>query len=150
MQLSKNFSLKELTWSDYAIRHGIDNTPSSLVVNNLMLLADKVLQPIRDQFGMVIINSGYRSPQLNVAIGGSKTSDHVLGFAADIEVPNLSNYMLAKWCEQNLKFKQLILEFYTPGDVDSGWVHISYGSKQQVLTAVKENGKTIYKIGLVA
>jgi zinc D-Ala-D-Ala carboxypeptidase len=150
MQLSKNFSLKEMIRSDYASRKGIDNTPSSLVVNNLMLLADKVLQPIRDQFGAVIINSGYRSPQLNVAIGGSKTSDHVLGLAADIEVPNLSNYMLAKWCEQNLKFKQLILEFYTPGDVDSGWVHISYGSKQQVLTAVKENGKTIYKIGLVA
>jgi zinc D-Ala-D-Ala carboxypeptidase len=150
MQLSKNFTLKELTKSDYASRKGIDNTPSSLVVNNLMLLTSKILQPIRDQFGAVIINSGYRSPQLNVAIGGSKTSDHVLGLAADIEVPNLSNYMLAKWCEQNLKFKQLILEFYTPGDVESGWVHISYGSKQQVLTAVKENGKTIYKIGLVA
>jgi zinc D-Ala-D-Ala carboxypeptidase len=150
MQLSKNFSLKEMIRSDYASRKGIDNTPSSLVVNNLMLLTSKILQPIRDQFGAVIINSGYRSPQLNVAIGGSKTSDHVLGLAADIEVPNLSNYMLAKWCEQNLKFKQLILEFYTPGDVESGWVHISYGSKQQVLTAVKENGKTIYKIGLVA
>jgi len=150
MQLSKNFSLKEMIRSDYASRKGIDNTPSSLVVNNLMLLTSKILQPIRDQFGAVIINSGYRSPQLNVAIGGSKTSDHVLGLAADIEVPNLSNYMLAKWCEQNLKFKQLILEFYTPGDVDSGWVHISYGSKQQVLTAVKENGSTVYKIGLVA
>jgi zinc D-Ala-D-Ala carboxypeptidase len=150
MQLSKNFTLKELTKSDYASRNSIDNTPSSLVVNNLMLLTTKLLQPIRDEFGTVIINSGYRSPQLNVAIGGSKTSDHVLGLAADIEVPNLSNYMLAKWCEQNLKFKQLILEFYTPGDVESGWVHISYGSKQQVLTAVKENGSTIYKIGLVA
>ena len=149
MQLSKNFTLKELTKSDYASRNGIDNTPSSLVVNNLMLLTTKLLQPIRDEFGTVIINSGYRSPQLNVAIGGSKTSDHVLGLAADIEVPNLSNYMLAKWCEQNLKFKQLILEFYTPGDVESGWVHISYGSKQQVLTAVKEKGSTIYKVGLV-
>jgi zinc D-Ala-D-Ala carboxypeptidase len=150
MQLSKNFSLKELTKSDYATRHSIDNTPSSLVTNNLKLLATNVLQPIRDNFGIVIVSSGYRSPQLNVAIGGSKNSDHVLGLAADIEIPNISNYMLAKWCEHNLKFKQLILEFYTPGDPSSGWVHISYGTKQQVLTAIKENGKTIYKIGLVA
>jgi uncharacterized protein YcbK (DUF882 family) len=149
MQLSKNFHLRELIRSDYASRRGIDNTPSSIVINNLSLLAGNILQPIRDKFGVVIVNSGYRSPQLNTAIGGSKTSDHVLGLAADIEVPDLSNYMLAKWCEQNLKFKQLILEFYTPGDTNSGWVHISYGSKQQVLTAVKENGKTIYKIGLV-
>jgi len=150
MLLSKNFSLEELIKSEYAIRNSIDNTPSSLVISNLSLLAVKILQPIRDEFGTVIINSGYRSPQLNIAIGGSKTSDHVLGLAADIEVTNLSNYMLAKWCEQHLKFKQLILEFYTPGNLDSGWVHISYGSKQQVLTAVKENGKTIYKVGLVA
>jgi zinc D-Ala-D-Ala carboxypeptidase len=150
MLLSKNFSLEELIKSEYAIRNSIDNTPSSLIISNLSLLAVKILQPIRDEFGTVIINSGYRSPQLNVAIGGSKTSDHVLGLAADIEVTNLSNYMLAKWCEQHLKFKQLILEFYTPGNLDSGWVHISYGSKQQVLTAVKENGKTIYKVGLVA
>ncbi len=150
MLLSKNFSLEELIKSEYAIRNSIDNTPSSLVISNLSLLAVKILQPIRDEFGTVIINSGYRSPQLNIAIGGYKTSDHVLGLAADIEVTNLSNYMLAKWCEQHLKFKQLILEFYTPGNLDSGWVHISYGSKQQVLTAVKENGKTIYKVGLVA
>jgi hypothetical protein len=150
MQLSKNFSLAELIRSDYAIRQGIDNTPSSQVIKNLKFLSNEILQPIRDNFGTVIVNSGYRSPQLNVLIGGSKTSDHVIGLAADIEVLNVSNYTLAKWCSENLKFKQLILEFYTPGDPFSGWVHISAGVKQQVLTAVKEKGKTIYKIGLVA
>jgi zinc D-Ala-D-Ala carboxypeptidase len=150
MQLSKNFSLAELVKSEYAIRHGIDNTPSEATIDNLKSLATNILQRIRDRFGVVVVNSGYRSPQLNVAIGGSKSSDHVLGLAADIEVPGMSNYALAKWCEENLSFKQLILEFYMPGDPDSGWVHISYGTKQQVLTAVKENGSTVYKVGLVA
>jgi len=150
MQLSKNFSLKELTKSEYATRQNIDNTPSKRVIDNLTLLCSTILQPIRDVVGPVVVNSGYRSPQLNVLVGGSSTSDHVEGLAADIEVPGMSNYELANWCRGNLKFKQLILEFYTPGDPTSGWVHISYGTKQQVLTAVKEGTKTIYKLGLVA
>jgi zinc D-Ala-D-Ala carboxypeptidase len=150
MQLSKNFTLKELTRSDYANRMGLDNTPSEVVIANLKNLATSIIQPIRDHFGIVIINSGYRSPQVNAAIGGSKTSDHVEGLAADLEVPGITNYSLAKWCSENLIFKQLILEFYTPGDPESGWVHISLGTKGQVLTAVKEKGSTIYKVGLVA
>jgi zinc D-Ala-D-Ala carboxypeptidase len=150
MQLSKNFTLAELIRSDYATRQGIDNTPSEAVIDNLKNLATNILQQIRDRFGTVIVNSGYRSPQVNSAIGGSKSSDHVLGLACDIEVPGMSNYALAKWCSENLIFKQLILEFYTPGDPDSGWVHISLGTKQQVLTAVKEGSNTIYKVGLVA
>ncbi len=150
MQLSKNFTLKELTRSDYATRTGLDNTPSEAVIANLKNLASSILQPIRDRFGTVVVNSGYRSPQVNKAIGGSKTSDHVEGLACDLEVPGMSNYALAKWCSENLIFKQLILEFYTPGHPDSGWVHISLGTKGQVLTAVKEKGSTIYKVGLVA
>ena len=150
MQLSKNFSLKELTTSYEAIRRGIDNTPNGKVIENLTVLANTILQPIRDALGAVVVKSGYRSPLVNQAVGGSSTSDHLYGLAADIEVPGISNYQLALWCKNNLQFKQLILEFYTPGDTNSGWVHISFGTKQQVLTAVKEDGKTIYKTGLVA
>lgn len=150
MQLSKNFTLKELTRSYEAERKGLDNTPTEQVIENLTVLANLVLQPIRDVLGPVVVKSGYRSPLVNAAVGGSKTSDHLYGLAADIEVIGVSNYKLAVWCKNNLQFKQLILEFYTPGDPMSGWVHISTGVKQQVLTAVKENGKTIYKTGLVA
>lgn len=150
MQLSKDFTLAELVRSYEGERKGIDNTASPHIVSNLLLLTQHILQPIRDNHGPVTIKSGYRSPTLNRLVGGSPTSDHVEGLAADIECANLSNYALAKWCRDNLKFEQLILEFYTPGDPKSGWVHISYGTKQQTLTAVKENGKTVYKIGLVA
>ena len=150
MQLSKNFSIDELTRSYEAERKGLDNTPSAKTIQNLILLARNILQPIRDSLGAVVIKSGYRSPLVNKAVGGSDTSDHLYGLAADIEVPGVSNYQLATWCKNNLEFKQLILEFYTEGNPYSGWVHISNGNKQQILTAVRENGKTIYKTGLVA
>lgn len=150
MQLSKNFTLKELTRSDVATRKGLDNTPNYSAAVNLEVLALSLLQPIRDKFGMVRVLSGYRSPAVNREVGGSKTSDHMEGSAADIEVPGVSNYELAKWIKDNLEFRQLILEFYTPGDTNSGWVHVSHGTKKQVLTAVKEKGSTVYKVGLVA
>ena len=73
--------------------------------------------------------------------------------AADIEIPGVANAELAEWIKDNLEFRQLILEFYTPGIPDSGWVHVSYNpadNKKQVLTAMKENGKTVYKPGLIA
>lgn len=149
MQLSKNFTLFELIRSYEGERKGIDNTPSPYIIGNLQLLCNNILQPIRDHFGPVIIKSGYRCPALNSAVGGSSKSDHVNGLAADIECPPNSNYSLAKWCKENLKFNQLILEFYTPGDPMSGWVHISYGTKQQTLTAVKGRDRTLYKVGLV-
>ena len=150
MQLSKNFTLAELTRSYEAERRGIDNTPNAKIIENLTVLSNLILQPIRDALGPVVIKSGYRSPLVNQAVCGSSTSDHLYGLAADIEVIGLSNYKLAVWCKNNLEFKQLILEFYTPGDPKSGWVHISTGIKQQVLTAIREKGKTIYKVGLVA
>jgi hypothetical protein len=151
MKLSKNFSLQELIKSETAIRRGIDNTPSLRVIDNLQALVDNVLQPVRDKLGPVIITSGYRSPQLNTAIGGSPTSDHCLGMAADCEVLGMDNKEFARWVEDNLKFTQLILEFYTEGVPDSGWVHISYDKddlKCQVLTAKKVNGKTQYSKGI--
>lgn len=151
MKLSKNFSLHELTKSETAVRRGIDNTPSLTVIDNLQALVDNVLQPVRDKLGPVVITSGYRSPQLNTAIGGSPTSDHCLGMAADCEVLGMDNKQFARWVEENLKFTQLILEFYTEGLPDSGWVHISYDPKDlkcQVLTAKKVNGKTVYSKGI--
>jgi hypothetical protein len=150
MKLSKNFSLHELTKSEAAERRGIDNTPSLTVIDNLQALVDNVLQPLRDKLGPVVITSGYRSPAVNVAVGGSPTSDHCLGMAADIEVLGKDNKETAQWILENLKFTQLILEFYTDGLPDSGWVHVSYDPqdlKCQVLRANKVNGKTIYQKG---
>tara|TARA_B100000745_G_scaffold273997_1_gene202735 strand:- start:298 stop:762 length:465 start_codon:yes stop_codon:yes gene_type:complete len=153
VRLSENFTLQEFTKSQTAIRKGLDNTPAEAHIENAKELFANVVQKVRDNFGVTIINSGYRGPDLNYAIGGSNTSQHTRGQAVDIECPGTPNYDVAKWVEDNLEFDQLILEFYTPGIPDSGWVHVSYtteDNRKQCLTAMKENGKTIYKPGLVA
>jgi zinc D-Ala-D-Ala carboxypeptidase len=154
MNLSANFSLHELTKSETALRMGFDNTPGEAETEALRLLCEKVLQPVRDHYGKgVKVNSGFRSPESNAAVGGSKTSDHCLGRAADIEIPGVANADLAQWIMDNLEYTQLILEFYTPGIPDSGWVHVSYDPanlKKQELTATKVAGKTQYLTGLVA
>ena len=154
MNLTKNFTLSEMVKSETALRHGMDNTPGEAEIENLKQLAEKVLQPVRDAYGKgVKVNSGYRHPEVNAKVGGSKTSDHCKGQAADIEIPGVANADLAKWITENLDFTQVILEFYTPGIPDSGWVHVSYDPqnlKKQVLTATKQNGKTVYLNGLVA
>lgn len=150
MRLSKNFSLEELVKSDTAIRRGINNEPSQDIINNLQELVDNILQPLRDRMGPIVISSGYRSPELNTAIGGSKTSDHCLGMAADIEVLGVDNKMTAEVIRDCFSFTQVILEFYKDGVPDSGWVHVSYDPqdlKKQVLRADKVNGKTHYTIG---
>jgi len=154
MNLSANFTLKELTKSDTATRLGLDNTPDDATIENLKLLCQEVLQPIRDHFGKsVTVNSCFRSPESNAAVGGSKTSDHCLGRAADIEIDGIPNPELAQWIMDNLDYTQLILEFYTQGQPNSGWVHVSYDPnnlKNQELTAVKVAGKTTYLNGLQA
>ena len=154
MQLTTNFSLHEMCKSETAMRMGFDNTPDDEATENLRLLAEKVLQPVRDHYGKgVKVNSAYRSPESNAAVGGSKTSDHCRGMAADIEIPGVANADLAQWIMDNLEYTQLILEFYTPGIPDSGWVHVSYDPnnlKKQELTATKVAGKTTYLPGLVA
>jgi len=154
MNLTKNFTLSEITKSDAALRHDMDNTPGEVEIANLKLLCEKVLQPVRDQYKTgVKVNSGYRSPDVNAKVGGSRTSDHCKGQAADIEIPGIANADLAIWISQNLDYTQLILEFYTQGVPDSGWVHVSYDPanlKKQNLTAVKKDGKTVYLPGIVA
>jgi hypothetical protein len=155
MNLSPNFTLKELTRSDAATRLGLDNQPNDEALENLKLLCEKVLQPVRDHFGKsVTVNSGYRSPESNAAVGGSKTSDHCKGQACDLEIDGIPNPELAQWIMDNLDYTQLILEFYVPGgDPNAGWVHVSYDPnnlKKQELTAVRVAGKTQYLQGLQA
>jgi len=154
MNLTANFSLAEMVKSDTALRHDMDNTPGEAEIANLKTLCEKVLQPVRDHFQTgVKVNSGFRHPEVNAKVGGSKTSDHCKGQAADIEIPGIANADLAVWIMDNLEYTQLILEFYTPGVPDSGWVHVSYDSanlKKENLTATKQNGKTVYLKGLVA
>lgn len=151
MKLSKNFTLEEYSKSQTADRLGIDNVPSAQHLDNARMLFERVVQRVRDHFGPTVINSGYRSPALNKAVGGSNTSQHSTGQAVDIEVPGKSNQEVAVWIRDNLEFDQLILEGYKPGIPGSGWVHVSYANgknRQQVLSARFENGKAIYSEGI--
>jgi len=154
MNLTANFTLSEMVKSDTALRHDMDNTPGEAEIENLKRLCEQILQPVRDHFGKgVKVNSGFRHPEVNAKVGGSKTSDHCKGQAADIEIPGVPNADLATWIMENLTYTQLILEFYTTGVPDSGWVHVSYDPanlKKENLTAAKQNGKTVYLKGLVA
>ena len=149
MKLSENFSLKELTKSQTAVRKGINNEPGTAEIENLIHLAESVLQPVRDHFGKaVMISSGYRSPELCEAIGSSTKSQHAKGEAADFEIPGVDNMQLAMWINKNTNFDQLILEFYEPGDPNSGWVHCSAVTgepRKQVLRASKVEGRTKYE-----
>jgi hypothetical protein len=138
-QLSPNFTLEELVHSDYALRHNIDNnTNDPSILAALAALSANVLEPIRAQFGPFFPTSGYRCPQLNRAIGGAANSQHMKGQAADIVIPTVTRYELAQWLQQNLNFDQLILELYTPGQRNSGWVHCSFveggSNRKQSLT----------------
>jgi len=152
--LTKNFTLAELTFSQMANDCKLDNTPDALTTENLKLLCENILQPIRDHYGKPVkVNSGYRSAEVNSLVRGSSVSDHVFGCAADIEIQGSTNVELAVWIKENLKFSQCILEFYTPGQPSSGWVHVSYkpqNLKCQTLTASKTGGKTHYQTGIIA
>jgi hypothetical protein len=149
MKLSNNFSLNELTRSQTAERKGIDNTPSAEHQENLKSLCTNVLQPIRDHFSRVVtISSGYRSPELCVAIGSKTTSQHAKGEAADFEIFGVSNKELADWIHYNVQYDQLILEYWKESDPNSGWVHCSYSqgkNRRQYLRAYKDEGKTKYE-----
>lgn len=149
MQLSKNFYLSEFTKSELATRKGLDNTPDAFVIGRLKDLCEKVLQPLRDTLKQpIIVNSGYRSPDVNKAVGGSEKSQHCSGQAADIEVPGMSNKALAEFIESNLPYDQLILEFWDGITPNSGWVHVSYkieSLRYQYLWAKLVNGKTVYE-----
>ena len=127
MKLSEHFSLQELTKSSTAERRGIANEPDDEAVENLIMVCETVLEPVREHYGIPFIpNSGFRCLELNRAIGSSDRSQHTTGEAVDFEVPGISNREVALWVKENCKFDQLILEFYKEGDPSSGWVHCSY------------------------
>jgi zinc D-Ala-D-Ala carboxypeptidase len=127
MRLSENFSLEELTASETAARKGIDNTPSEEVIDNLKRLA-AALQEVRALFNhrAILISSGYRSPELNQAVGGSGTSDHCKGLAADFICPSYGtpNDIVRAIAASDLSFKQVIREF-------DKWVHLSIPEEGQ-------------------
>lgn len=152
MRLTRNLSLAEMIKSNTAKRLGIKNSPTDEHLGNMILWAENIFQPIRDQFQEpIIISSGYRSEKLNEAIGGSLNSQHSKGQAGDIDQDNsgtkVTNRDVFDFILDHLDFDQLILEF-TDSDGNPSWVHVSYvGEKEnrgQVLVAVKENGKTKY------
>ena len=152
MQLSKNFSLVELTKSQTAERKGIPNDPSPDHIENLRLLCERVLQPVRDHFNHVVtISSAYRSPALCQAIGSSIDSQHAKGMAADFEIFGTPNNEVFNWIKDNLLYDQMILEFWNSDEPNSGWLHVSYNPEsseniKENLRAYKdENNKTCYK-----
>jgi len=149
VQLSKNFSLTELTKSQTATRKGIDNAPGPEHQENLKRLCESILQRVRDHFNRVVsVSSGYRSAELCTAIGSKITSQHAKGEAADFEIFGISNKELADWINENLYYDQLILEYWKESDPNSGWVHCSFslnGNRKQYLRAYKENGSTKYE-----
>ena len=127
MRLSDHFSLSELTKSETAIREGIENIPGDAAVENLILVCNEILEPVRDHYGVPFSpNSGFRCLELNREIGSSDKSQHVEGKAVDFEIPGEDNKEVALWVKENCDFDQLILEFYREGEAASGWVHCSY------------------------
>jgi zinc D-Ala-D-Ala carboxypeptidase len=147
MNLTRNFTLSELIKSDTAIRMGINNNPSAEQIEKLKALCENILQPVRDHFGRVKVTSGFRSEQLCLAIKSSVNSQHAKAEACDFECIGTDNAELADWIHKNLPYDQLILEFYTPGEPNSGWIHCSYIPEQprkQFLHAFKKEGKTKY------
>ena len=151
MRLSQNFTLAEMIKSQTAERKGINNNPNEDNIENLQRLCEHILQPVRDHYGKVVsVSSGFRSPELCVAIGSSTTSQHASGQAADFEIYGVSNKVLADYIADNLDFDQLILEFWKPEEPNSGWVHCSYKgadqNRKQYLRAIKDaNGRTAYQ-----
>ena len=152
MILSKNFSLVELTKSQTAERKGISNDPSPDHQENLRLLCERVLQPIRDHFNHVVsVSSGYRSPALCAAIGSSVDSQHAKGMAADFEIYGTPNNEIFNWIKNNLMFDQMILEFWNEDETNSGWLHVSYNPEssentKECLRAYKDDDNyTRYK-----
>jgi hypothetical protein len=145
MNLSKNFTLQEFVFSPTAIKKGIANKPTEQHIKNMQILAEKVLEPLREHMGCSInISSGYRAQGLNSIIGGSKTSQHCFGQAADLQVSG-RNADMFNYIKDNLDFDQVIWEF--GDDNEPSWVHVSYvdgKNRKQRLKAIKEKGKTQY------
>ena len=147
MKLSKNFALSEIIHSNTAKRLGIDNEPTETHLQNMQHLVDNLIQPLRDAVGPIRVRSGYRNPELNRAIGGSRSSQHCKGEALDLQFwqnGKMMNELIYEWIlDSGIEFDQMINEF------DFAWIHISLvkkGNRRQVLEAFKdEDGDTKYR-----
>ena len=149
--ISEHISYKEGVYSITSIRRGINNTPNDEQLNNMELIAEKIFEPLRQHVGGPIkINSFFRCPELNKAIGGSSKSQHCKGQAMDIDdtYGRMTNAEMYHWIKDNLDFDQMIWEFGNDDNPD--WIHISYVSpgenRNRCLKAYKENKKTKYKV----
>ena len=150
MRLSDHFTLAEMCKSQTAARRGIDQTPPADAIEALRKLCDGVLERVRIEFGIPIIpSSGYRSPELNRAIGGANNpqSQHCTGAAVDFEIASIPNVDVARWISQQCRFDQIILECYDPkAGPNSGWIHVSYvdwpDARGDILTYSRTNGYT--------
>ena len=145
--LTNNFSIQELTKSQTAERRGISNNPGVTEVHYIKILAEKILQPVRDHYKIPFtVSSGYRCPELSIIIGSSKNSQHCKGQAADFEVPTISNWDVCHYIKDNLEFDQLILECFPGGN--TGWIHCSIADEPrgELLTFDRQNG---YRKGLI-
>lgn len=151
MSISKHISYKEGVYSRTATRLGIKNNPNAEQMENMIAIAEEVFEPLRAYVGGPIkINSFFRSPELNKAIGGSTKSQHCHGQAIDLDdtFGRCTNAEMFKFIKEHLDFDQIIWEF--GNDENPDWVHVSYVSpgqnRKRCLKAFKENGKTNYKI----
>mgnify|MGYP003112333901 FL=1 len=149
--ISKHISDREGVYSTTATRRGIDNTPDKEHLDNMKLLAEKIFEPLRKWVGGPIrINSFYRGPELNKAIGGSSKSQHCKGQAMDIDDNGChkTNAEMYAWIKDNVDFDQMIWEF--GDDENPNWVHVSYVSPEEnrnrCLKAYREDGKTKYMV----
>ena len=149
-RISKHISYKEAIKSNTALRLNIDNTPDEWATENLKKVAEHIFQPMREHFGRpIFVSSGYRSPELNVAIGGSKRSQHVEGRALDLDgdvFGHVSNSSIFNYIRENLQFDQLIWEF---GDEDNpDWVHVSFVydgvNRKRCLKALRDDRGQVY------
>ena len=144
MRLTAHFTLAEFTRSESAKRHGVSNNPTPEHLENIKVLCERVLEPIRAKFGPIVISSGYRSKMLNHYIGGTLKSQHLEGKAVDIDMDGMdsvTNKEIFEYIKYNLEFDQLINEH------NYAWVHVSYNAgknRKQILDALKVNGRTVY------
>jgi len=150
-KLSEHFSLAELIVSPTAKKLGLSNVPTQEHIANMKYVCEMILEPVRAHFDKPVqINSSYRAPLVNKAVGGSKTSQHSNGEAVDFEVPGVSNKEVADWVADNLTFDQVILEFYNAKDgANSGWVHASIkrngqNRKMRMIASKSKSGGTVY------
>jgi hypothetical protein len=146
MYLSPNFTIAEMTVSQEAVRRGIPNLPKQEHIANLQKLCNEILEPLREKIGRpIVVTSGFRSEAVNKFVGGSKTSDHMEGKAADIIVPGMTPLQVCQVIATiNLPYRQCINEF-------GAWTHVSIGpqAKRELLSAKKDaEGKTFYLKGL--